>query len=197
MCRLVLGLAGVALATSQAQAQQAATQQAATPPAPPQSQISVYGQATGDTIHFANTGYLYGATVGIFDTKRAGPLDIGPDVRVSFTQRGATQGPLSDAVIDYGQFGLRAGAARGAIPFAHSLMPYAEATVGVAYWRGGVGTTREDGKHSVLQLAGGIDYHIVKNIAWRVAEFTYARVGAVPGHINPASLSSGFVIQLR
>jgi hypothetical protein len=165
--------------------------------APARAQIAIYGQATGGDLQFAQSSHVYGGTFGIYDTRRYGPVSAGLDFRGGLMKRGSSVGLYNDTALDTGQFGVRVAAAPGLLPFAHSLMPYAEALIGLGYWRGGVGVTREDGNHFLAQLAVGLDYTIVPHVEWRVAEFTYGRDGAMPGHINPETLSTGIVLRVR
>jgi hypothetical protein len=175
----VLGLAVAALLSTSARAQ-----------------IAIYGQATGGNLNFPNASHVYGGTFGIYDTKRVGLISIGADFRGVILQRGSKYGFFNDTALDAGQLGVRVAGAPGAIPKVHSLMPYLEGTIGVGYWRGGVGVTRQDKTHALMQIVAGADYAIVPRIHWRVVEFTYGRAGAQPGFINPETLSIGIVLQL-
>ena len=164
--------------------------------APARAQIAIYGQATGASLRFPNTSHLYGGTFGFYDTKRTGPITIGGDFRGGLLKRGSSVGSFNDQAMDLGQLGVRVAVAPGVLPLLHSLMPYAEALGGIGYWRGGVGVTRQDATHSLVQLIAGADYAIVPHIHWRVVEFSYGRAGADPGRINPEMLSTGIVLQL-
>ncbi len=168
-----------------------ATTQAQTP-----TEIAIYGQATGASLQFPNTSHLLGGTFGIYDVKRTGPITIGADFRGALLKRGSSVGVYNDQALDMGQLGVRVAAAPGVLPL-HSLMPYAEALVGLGYWRGGVSVTRQDKMHGMMQVIAGIDYAIVPKVHWRVIEFSYGRAGAQPGFINPETLSTGIVLQLR
>jgi hypothetical protein len=178
MCRIVLALAAAAFAPSAAHAQ-----------------IAIYGQATGASLQFPNTHHMYGGSFGFYDTKAVGPLALGADFRGSLTSRGSSDGPYFNQALDSGQLGVRIAAAPGALPL-KGLMPYVEGTGGVGFWRGGIGVTRQDATHSLVQVAAGIDYAITHRIRWRVGEFTYGRAGAQPGRIHPETVSSGIVLQL-
>jgi hypothetical protein len=161
------------------------------------AQIAIYAQATGASLQFPNTSHLYGGTFGFYDTKRTGPISIGADFRGGVMQRGSSVGYFNDQALAMGQLGVRVAVAPGVMPGLHSLMPYAEGLAGFGYWRGGVGVTRQDANHSLIQLVAGADYAIVPHVQWRVIEFTYGRAGADPGRINPETLSTGIVLQLR
>jgi hypothetical protein len=164
--------------------------------APAWGQFAVYGEATGANLQFPNSHNMYGSTFGLYYTKRFGPITAGPDFRGAMIKRGGNNGQFTDQALDSGQFGARFAAAPGAIPFLKSAMPYAEATAGIAYWRGGIGPARQEATHGMLQLIGGLDYKLVHHISWRVIEFTYGRAGATPGNINPETLSTGIVINV-
>jgi hypothetical protein len=160
------------------------------------AQIAIYGQATGATLQFPNAQHVYGGSFGVFDVKAVGPISIGADFRGALLGKGSSVGPYNSTALDMGQLGVRVAVSPGVIPHLPALMPYAEVLAGVGYWRGGVGVTRQDKMHSLAQIIGGLDYAIKPLIHWRVVEFSYARAGAQPGHINPMTLSSGIVLQL-
>jgi hypothetical protein len=160
------------------------------------AQIAIYGQATGATLQFPNSAHMYGGTFGFYDVKPVGPITIGADFRGALLGRGSSVGPYNSTALDMGQLGVRVAVAPGTLHFARSLMPYAEALIGLGYWRGGVGVTRQDAKHSMEQIIVGADYAIKPHVHWRVVEFSYGRAGAAPGHINPMTLSTGIVLQL-
>jgi hypothetical protein len=197
---IVLGLALAALCAAPARSQvqpdpQVQTQAPAQPPSRSLSQWAVYGQGTGGTLQFENTADMPGATFGFYNVKPSGPVSVGMDFRGEILRRAGTQGPFSDQVFESGQFGLRAAASPKVLP--HSLTPYVEGTLGVAYWRGGVGVTRQEASHFTIQVVTGLDFPIAHHFEWRVIEFTYGRAGAMPGFISPATLSSGIVLRLR
>jgi hypothetical protein len=160
------------------------------------AQIAIYGQATGATLRFPNASHVYGGTFGFYDVKPVGPITIGADFRGVILQRGSKYGFFNDTALDAGQLGVRVAGAPGLIPKVHSLMPYLEGTFGIGYWRGGVGVTRQDKTHALVQIIAGADYAIVPRIHWRVVELSYGRAGAQPGFINPITLSTGIVLQL-
>ncbi len=161
---------------------------------PARAQIAIYAQATGASLRFDNTAHMYGATFGAFRTKPVGPLALGADFRGVMVKGGGTQGSNNDQKLDEGQFGFRAAAAPHVLPF--SLSPYAEALVGLGYWRGGSGVFRQDRTHALMQIVVGADVPVYRSLEWRIAEFSYARAGAQPGFINPITVSTGFVIRL-
>jgi hypothetical protein len=175
---MVLGLAAMALWVS-----------------PARGQIAIYGEATGASLQFPNSSHVYGGTFGFYDTKPVGPVSVGLDFRGALLKRGSSVGPYNDTALDTGQFGVRVAANPGVLPL-HSLIPYAEGTIGVGYWRGGVGVTRQDKMHALMQIIAGLDYAIVPRVHWRVVEFSYGRAGAQPGFINPMTLSTGIVLPL-
>jgi hypothetical protein len=156
------------------------------------AQLAMYAQATGASLQLPNTAHVYGATFGFYDTKRLGLVAIGPDFRGAILKRGDSQGLYTDQALDTGLGGVRVTITPRALP----LMPYGEATIGLGYWRGGVGTTRQDSTHAMMQLVAGVDYTIVPRVDWRVAEFSYGRVGGELGFINPETLSTGIVLRL-
>ncbi|MDP9039100.1 MAG: hypothetical protein M3O02_07475 [Acidobacteriota bacterium] len=161
---------------------------------PATAQVAIYAQATGASLGFRETPHMFGSTFGIYKTWPAGPVAVGADFRGVMVKRGGTDGSNNDQKLDEGQFGVRAAASPGILPF--SLQPYAEALVGMGYWRGGTGVLRQDKTHGLMQLVVGADLPIFRNVEWRIAEFSYARVGAQPGFLNPMSISTGFVIRL-
>jgi hypothetical protein len=136
-----------------------------------------------------------GATFGFYNAKASGPVSVGPDFRGEILRKGGTQGPFSDQVLESGQFGLRAAASPKVLPL--SLKPYVEGTLGLAYWRGGVGVTRQETTHFIMQVVAGVDCPIAHHFEWRVIEFTYGRAGAQPGFISPETLSTGVVLRLH
>jgi len=156
-------------------------------------QIALTMQATGANLHFANTEHVYGGTFGFYDAKDVGPISIGGDIRGAILERGSAVGQYNNQALDEGLLGVRV----ASLPRILGLMPYAEGMLGLTYWRGGVGVTRQDHKHSAEQVAVGVDCKLLPRLKWRVAEATYSRVGAQPGHINPVSVSTGLVVILR
>lgn len=158
------------------------------------AQIAVYGEATGSSLQFQQTPHMYGATFGIYKVKPVGPVALGADFRGVMVKGGGSQGSIDDAKLDEGQFGLRVATSPSVLPL--SLMPYAEALVGLGYWRGGLGVLRRDRTHALMQLVVGADVPVYRSVQWRVIEFSYARAGSQPGFINPISVSTGFVIRL-
>ena len=161
---------------------------------PATAQLAVYGEATGSSLQFQNTPHMFGGTFGLYYTKPVGPVAIGPDFRGVMVKRGGSDGSNNDQKLDEGQFGIRVSAGPKVLPF--SFTPYAEALVGLGYWRGGVNVARQDKNHALMQLVVGADVPIYRAVEWRVIEFSYARVGAQPGFINPISVSTGFEIRL-
>lgn len=160
---------------------------------PARAQWALYAQATGASLQLPNTGHLYGATFGFYDMKRMGLVAIGPDFRGAILRRGNSQGMFTDQALDTGLGGVRVAVTPRILP----LMPYGEAMIGLGYWRGGVGTTRQDSTHAMMQLVAGVDYTIVSRVDWRAVEFSYGRVGApLGGFINPETLSTGIVLRL-
>jgi hypothetical protein len=157
-----------------------------------QEQLSLFTEATGASVRFPNASHVYGGTFGVFDTKNVGPVALGADMRVMLANRGSTYGLHNNTALDMGQFGVRVAGSPKLLPV--PVRPYVEALAGVAYWRGGVGIQREDGKHFTAQIVAGVDYTVWHNIAWRVAEVSYGRTGAKPGYIDPVTVSTGIVI---
>jgi hypothetical protein len=160
------------------------------------AQIAIYGQASGATLQFPNSAHMYGGSFGFYDVKPVGAITIGADFRGAALGRGSSVGYFNDTALDEGQLGVRVAVAPGVISHLPALMPYAEALIGLGYWRGGIGVTRQDGKHVMEQIIVGADYAIKPRVHWRVVEFSYGRAGASPGHINPMTLSTGIVLQL-
>lgn len=158
---------------------------------PGKAQISVYGEATDASLQFKGTPHMPGGTFGLFKTKPVGPVAMGADFRGVIVKRGGTQGSIDDTKLAEGQFGFRISAGQHVLPL--GLMPYGEALLGLGYWRGGLGVLRQDGNHALLQGVAGIDVPVHGRFDWRIVEFSYARVGAYPGSIDPISVSTGFV----
>ena len=158
------------------------------------AQIAVYGEATGSSLRFQETPHLYGATFGIYKVKPVGPVALGADFRGVMVKRGGSEKSINDTKLDEGQFGFRAATSPHVLPY--SLMPYGEALMGIGYWRGGLSALRQDKTHFLVQGIVGVDLPVYKSIEWRIIEFSYARVGAQPGFIDPISVSTGFVIRL-
>jgi hypothetical protein len=168
------------------------------------AQIAIYGTATGSTLQFQETPHMYGATFGFYYQKPVGKVAMGADFRGVMVKRGGTTAPnsaldpnngsITDTKLDEGNFGFRISTSPHVLPF--SLMPYAEALTGLGYWRGGIAPFRQDKSHGMFQVVVGVDVPVYRAIQWRVAEFSYARVGAQPGFIEPMSFSTGIVVQL-
>ncbi len=161
---------------------------------PARAQLAMYAEGTGASLQLPQTSHLYGSTFGFYDQKRAGLFAMGADFRGSITRHGDTSGLYTDEAYDTGLFGVRVAATPHVLP----VMPYGEALMGLGYWRGGVGTTRQDSRHVIFQFLAGVDYTVLPHIDWRVVEFSYGRVGApLGGFINPEALSTGIVLRLR
>jgi hypothetical protein len=165
------------------------------PVAQAQKQIAIYGEATMGNLQFPNTSHLLGGTFGIYETKTVGPVAIGGDLRGGLLKRGSSVGSYNDQALDMGQLGVRVSASPHVLPL--SLMPYAEGLIGLGYWRGGIGVTRQDKTHALMQVVAGVDVRVYKQLEWRIAEFSYGRAGAQPGRIHPETFSTGIVIVLR
>jgi hypothetical protein len=178
VCGILLGLAAIFAGSTLARAQ-----------------VAMYGEATGGTLKFQETPHVYGGTFGFYDTKHHGPILIGWDLRGGVLERGSNKGPNTDTVLDQGQGGLRVALAPGIL--SQSLVPYAEVLTGLGYWRGGVSVTRQDAYHLLIQGVAGLDYRVTKKFDWRVAEFSYGRLGAQPGAIYPMMLSTGVVLRFQ
>lgn len=157
------------------------------------AQVAAFGEATGANIGFNNTPHVYGGTFGIFDTMPVGPVAVGFDVRIGLMNRGGTGQPFTDAALDEGQLGLRVAYREWKLP----IRPYAEALVGAAYWRGGLGVRRNDADHFLMQAVGGVDLKLYRKLQWRVVEIAYGRMGGVPNFVEPTMLSSGLVLVLK
>ena len=153
----------------------------------------MYGEATGGSLRFQETPHIYGGTFGFYDTKHVGSVLIGGDLRGGVLFRGSNHGPNTDTALNMGQVGVRVAVAPGVLSSA--LMPYAEVMTGLGYWRGGVSVTRQDANHLLTQVVAGLDYKVSRGFDWRVAEFSYGRLGAMPGAIYPMMLSSGVVLR--
>jgi len=159
---------------------------------PARAQWAVYAQGTGAELAMPNTGHLYGGTGGFYKTQRAGIFAIGPDFRASILQRGNVAGSFTDERMDLGMVGVRFAVTPHVLP----VMPYAEGMVGIGYWRGGQGLTRQDKMGGTIQALVGADYTILPRIDWRIAEFTYGRMTGIGETINPRTLSTGIVFRL-
>lgn len=163
--------------------------------APADAQVGLYLQGTASQLQFQNTPFMYGATFGGYRMKDAGPVSLGADLRGGITEsHNGTSRPLTDEALDFGLFGVRVAASPRVLPL--SLKPYAGAMIGAGYWRGGLGIVRQDKYHMLVQFLGGVDLPVSKRLDWRVAEFTYGRLGAQPGSIYPITVSTGIVLRL-
>lgn len=161
---------------------------------PMRAQKGFYAEATGASLRFPTTAHVYGGTFGFLDVKQVSSITIGPDFRGAILGRGSSQGQFNDQALNMGQAGLRVAAAPGVLPWAHSLIPYAEVALGLGYWRGGISPNRQDANHLMTQVIGGLDYRIKSGINWRIAEASYGRAGAAPGSIHPVTASTGVVL---
>jgi hypothetical protein len=161
-----------------------------------QGRVSAYAQATGANLRAPGVAHVYGGTFGLVYEVQRGPVLVGADARGAALYRGSSVGAYNDQAFDQGLLGLRVAyplTAHG-IP---SLEPYAEAAIGLGYWRGGVSPHRTDSNHFLAQFIAGADYKVWRSVAWRIAEITYGSMGATPGQIHPITVSSGIVYRFN
>ena len=157
-----------------------------------QAHVSAYAQATGASLQSPNVSHVYGGTFGFLYELDRGPVLVGVDARGAIMSRGSSVGPFNDQAFNMGQAGIRV-AAPGLLHGINALAPYAEGALGLGYWRGGITPARQDSNQFLYQAIGGLDYRVWQKLGWRVAEITYGRMGAIPGHVNPITVSSGIV----
>ncbi len=159
---------------------------------PAQAQWAIYAAGTGVELKFPDTGRLYGGTAGFYKAHHHALFSVGPDFRMTITQRGNVSGLYTDERLDTGLGGVRLAVTPHVLP----IMPYVEGLIGEGYWRGGIGLTRQDKHGFTAQGVVGVDWTVLPRIDWRVAEFTYGRMTGIGDTINPRTLSTGFVIRL-
>ena len=157
-----------------------------------QGLVSAYAQATGANLRAPNVAHVYGGTFGFLYELQRGPVLVGADARGAIMARGSSVGAYNDQAFNMGQLGLRV-AFPPSLHGVRSLDPYAEASLGLGYWRGGVSPYRHDSNHFLVQFIAGADYKVWQNVGWRIGEITYGIMGATPGQIHPITLSSGII----
>jgi hypothetical protein len=161
-----------------------------------QGLVSAYAQATGANLRAPNVAHVYGGTFGFLYQLERGPVLVGADARGAIMTRGSSVGPYNDQAFDQGLLGIRV-AFPPSLHGVRSLEPYAEAALGLGYWRGGVSPYRQDSNHFLVQFIAGADYKVWQNIGWRIGEITYGFMGATPGQIHPITVSSGIVYRFN
>lgn len=149
------------------------------------AQLGVYAGFSTATLKTANTSRLNGGTAGVYyDGSRHPLVNFGVDVRATFlpeknsiSVRSITAGPRLVVHLPV-------------VP----LRPYAELLVGGAHAKTGQGFTFQDRTGFAGGAAVGADLHILPFVDWRVLEYSYTRVQAVPTYQQ--TLTTGIVIRV-
>ena len=149
------------------------------------AQLGVYAGFSTATLKTANTARLNGGTVGLYyDGSRHILVNFGADVRATFLpEKNYTSITAVTA-------GPRLAVHLPVIP----LRPYGELLVGGAHARTGQGATFQDRTGFAGGVAVGADLRILPFVDWRVLEYSYTRVQAVPTYQQ--TLTTGIVIRV-
>ena len=149
------------------------------------AQLAVYGGFSTATLKTANTTRLNGGTVGAFyDGSRHPLINFGVDVRATFLPEKNT---ISITAVTAGP---RLVVHLPVVP----LRPYAELLVGGAHAKIGQGFTFQDRTSVAAGAAVGADLRVLPFIDWRVLEYNWTRVQAIPTYQH--TLTTGIVIRL-
>lgn len=149
------------------------------------AQLGIYGGFSTATLKTANSSRLYGGTVGAyFDGSHHPLVNFGVDLRATFLpEKNSTSITAVTA-------GPRLVVHLPVVP----LRPYAELLVGGAHAKTGQGFTFQDRTSVAAGAAVGADLRILPFIDWRVLDYSYTRVQAVPTYQQ--TLTTGIVIRI-
>ncbi len=149
------------------------------------AQLAVYGGFSTATLKTANTPRLNGGTVGLYyDGSRHILLNFGIDVRGTFLP-GANSTSITVVTA-----GPRVAVHLPAVP----LRLFGEALVGGAHAKTGQGSAYQDRTSFAGGVAVGADLKVLPFIDWRVLEYSYTRVQAVP--TTQQTLTTGIVFRI-
>ena len=149
------------------------------------AQLGVYAGFSTATLKTANSSRLNGGTVGAYyDGSRHLLVNFGVDVRATFLPE------KNFASITAVTAGPRVVFHLPVVP----LRPYAELLVGGAHAKTGQGFTFQDRTAFAGGAAVGADLHVLPFIDWRVLEYSYTRVQAIPTYQQ--TLTTGIVIRI-
>ncbi len=144
------------------------------------AQTAVYAMFTGAGSGTANSGNMYGPTVGAY-FDRGTFLNYGVDIRGAFLANG------NHTQFDSGMGGLRLAFKPHIIP----LDPYVEILGGVAHSSYPANTATNLG----YEFNVGADFTLLPHLDWRVLEFSSTNLTG-SNNISPKALSTGLVLRL-
>lgn len=149
------------------------------------AQLGVYAGFSTATLQTANTPRLNGGTAGLYyDGSRHILVNFGVDVRGTFLpEKNSTSITAVTA-------GPRLAVHLPVIP----LRPYGELLVGGAHASTGQGFAFQDRTGFAGGVAVGADLRILPFIDWRVLDYSYTRVQAVPTYQQ--TLTTGIVFRI-
>ena len=151
------------------------------------AQTGIYANFSVANLNVANTGWLYGPTVGVyFDTGRLGFFSTGLDIRGSFLSDGG------NTQLDSGLAGPRVVVHPRILP----INPYIEAVGGVGHAKYGQGSSQTTATKFEYQFLGGVDMTFLPRFDWRVIEFSYGGLSGLNGGFHPKTISTGLVFRL-
>ncbi len=154
---------------------------------PLQSQTGLYANFTGAKLSAANTGWIYGPTVGVYlDRGHFAPIHIGLDFRGSVLTGSSNESFTS------GTGGVRVALVPHVIP----LKPYAEALGGVGHVEVGQGSALTKATRFQYEALAGVDYTFFPRLDWRVVEFSYNGLVGLGSDTFPKTISTGIVLRL-
>ncbi len=157
-----------------------------------EAQTAIYGEFTAGKVNAANTGWLYGPTVGLYHDNGLGLVAYGYDVRGSFLRRGDTNGTDSNESLTTLEGGMRFAVTPHVLP----IKPYVEALGGYGGLTAGQGTARTSASHFTYQFLGGVDFTFFPRLDWRMVEFSYGGLSGLGSSYDPKTLSTGLVFRL-
>ena len=148
------------------------------------AQLAAYGGFSTATLKTANTPRLNGGTVGLYyDGSRHILLNFGIDVRGTFLSSSNSTGITAVTA------GPRVAVHLPAVP----LRLYGEALVGGAHAKTGQGSAYGNSTNVAAGVAVGADLKVLPFIDWRVLDYSYTRVQAVPTYQQ--TLTTGIVFR--
>jgi hypothetical protein len=151
------------------------------------AQVGVYATFSAGKYDLANTGWVYGPTLGVYDDAFHFPL-----VSFGFDARASILGSGGSTQLTSGMVGPRISAHLPLIP----LKPYVEGLVGASHVVAGQGTAHTDDLFLQTGVTAGADLTIFPRLDWRVAEYSYSRFPGLDNGVNQKSLSTGLVLRL-
>ncbi|MHB1700227.1 MAG: outer membrane beta-barrel protein [Acidobacteriaceae bacterium] len=143
------------------------------------AQTAVYAMFTGASSGPANSGNMYGPTLGAY-FDRGTFINYGVDIRGAFLRNG------NNTQFDSGMGGLRLSVKPHIIPF----NPYAELLGGIAH----SSYPGRSGNNFAYEFNIGADFTLLPHLDWRVLEFSDTTLTS-SNNISPKALSTGLVFR--